>query len=235
VILKPDDAALLIELTRSGSSVLIGGQAVAFWIRYFNIESRLPGLTGDVDYLGTKAEAKRASSQLKLRHRLNIATLDDATPNTAVLSVDMEGYPDPVLIDYLASIIGIESKDIEKTAILVEFQGKPLRVLHPLLLLQAKIWNLYRLEEKRTPEGIEQARLAIEIAAAFIREADIDQKELLNAIEATGKFAATTPARFARRYGLDCMQAIPDTVFKEGVLPEAFHKKRWPQIVGAAK
>lgn len=235
MILKPDDAALLIEQTRSGSSVLIGGQAVAFWIRYFNIEPRLPGLTADVDYLGTKAEAKRASSRLKLRHKLKIATLDDATPNTAVLSVDMDGYPEPVLIDYLASIIGIESKDIERTAILVEFQGEPLRVLHPLLLLQAKIWNLYRLEEKRSPEGIEQARLAIEIAAAFIREADMDQRELLNAVEAVGKFAATTPARFAGKFGLDCMQAIPEMVFKEGVLPAAFHEKRWPQIVAAAK
>ncbi len=214
MILKPDDAALLIDQTRSRNAVLIGGQAVAFWIRYFNIEPRLPGLTGDVDYLGTKAEAKRASGRLKLRHDLKIATLDDATPNTAVLSVDMEGYPEPVLIDYLASIIGVESRDIEKTAILAEFEGQPLRVLHPLLLLQAKIWNLYRLEEKRTAEGIEQARLAIEIAAAFIREANMGKKELLNAVETIGKFAATTPARFSRKFGLDCMEAIPDTVFK---------------------
>jgi len=147
----------------------------------------------------------------------------------------MTGYPEPVTIDYLASIIGIESKDIEKTAILAEFQGKPLRVLHPLLLLQAKIWNLYRLEEKRTPEGIEQARLAIEIASAFIKSANMSQRDLLNAVETIAKFAATSPARFAKRYGLDCMNAIPDMIFKKGVLPAAFHEKRWPQLVAAAK
>lgn len=235
MILKSDDAALLIDQTRTESAVLIGGQAVAFWSRYFNIEPRLPTLTGDVDYLGTKAAAKRASGQLKLPHDLKIATLDDATPNTAVLSVDVEGYSEPVLIDYLASIIGIETKDIEKTAILAEFNGQPLRVLHPLLLLQAKIWNLYRLEEKRTEEGIEQARLAIEIAAAFIREAGMERRELLDAIETIGRFAATAPARFARRFGLNCMKAIPETVFNEGVLPAEFHEKRWPQILAAAK
>lgn len=234
--LRPEDAALLIAQTRSDSTVLIGGQAVAFWISYFSIEPRLPGLTADIDYLGTKAEARRASARLKIRHKLKVATFDDATPNTALLSVEMEGYPEPVLIDYLASIIGVETKAIEKSAVIVEFQGEPLRVLHPLQLLQAKMWNLYRLEEKRTPEGIEQARLAIEIAAAFIRQADMHQRELLDAIEAVGKFAATLPARFAAEtYGLDCLKAIPGSVFREGVLPPQFHEKRWPQILAATK
>lgn len=206
--LKPEDAALLIGQTRSTNTVLIGGQAVSFWIRYFNIQARLPALTDDIDYLGTKAEARRASVRLKVPHTLKIATFDDNTPNSALLSVDMEGYPEPVLIDYLPSIIGVESKAIEKSAVVVEFEGEPLRVLHPLQLLQAKIWNLYRLEGKRTPEGIEQARLAIEIAAAFVEQANMSPRERLGAIKAIGKFAATIPARFAaEQYGLDCLKA----------------------------
>lgn len=233
--LKPEDAALLIGQTRSENTVLIGGQAVAFWIRYFKIHAQLPALTVDIDYLGTKAEAKRASARLKLPHTLKIATFDDHTPNSALLSVNLAGYPEPVLIDYLASIIGVESKAIEKSAVVVEFEGEPLRVLHPLQLLQAKIWNLYRLEQKRTPEGIEQARLAIEIAAAFIEQADMQQRELLHTIEAIGRFAPTVPARFASElYGMDCLKAIPASVFREGILPEAFHKKRWPQILANA-
>ena len=234
--LRPEDAAVLIKQTRSGNTVLIGGQAVAFWIRYFGIEPRLPALTTDIDYLGTKAEAKRASARLQFRHTLKVATFDDATPGTAMLLVEMEGYPEPVLIDYLASIIGVESRAIEKSAVTVELEGDPLRVLHPLQLLQAKIWNLYRLEHKRTAEGIEQARLAIEIAAAFIEQAGMDQKTLQKAIEAIGRFAATVPARYAReQYGLDCLKAIPQSVFKEGVLPSSFHERRWPQILAAAR
>ena len=235
MILKPEDAALLIGQTRSENTVLIGGQAVAFWIRYFNIHAQLPALTDDIDYLGTKAEARRASARLKLPHTLKIATFDDNTPNSALLSVALKGYPEPVLIDYLASIIGVESKAIEKSAVVVEFEGEPLRVLHPLQLLQSKIWNLYRLEQKRTPEGIEQARLAIRIAAAFLERAKMSQRELLAAIEAIGRFVPTVPARFAaEQYGLDCLTAIPVSVFREGVLPEDFHKKRWPQILANA-
>ncbi len=233
--LKPEDAARLIEQTHSTGTVLIGGQAVAFWARYFDIAPRLPALTADIDYLGTKAEAIRASHRLKIRHKLNIATFDDATPNAAVLTVDMEGYPEPIIIDYLAGIIGVDSRAIAKSAITVEFENEPLRVLHPLQLLQAKIWNLYSLEAKRTAEGIEQARLAIEIAAAFIDQVQMSQKDLLKAIEAISRFAATDPARYAQKnFKLDCLKAIPMSVFKEGVLPPKFHQIRWPKLVMAA-
>lgn len=233
--LKPEDAAQLIAQTHSKGTVLIGGQAVAFWAGYFGIASRLPALTADIDYLGTKAEAIRASHRLKLRHELKVATLDDATPNAAVLSVKMDGYPEPIIIDYLAAIIGLESRAIAKSAITVEFEKESLRVLHPLQLLEAKIWNLYSLETKRTPEGIEQARLAIEIGAAFIDQARMSQKELLKAIEVIARFAATVPARYAREhFDLDCLKAIPAPIFQDGILPPVFHEKRWPQLVAAA-
>ena len=235
-LLKPKDAAALVVQTRSDNAVLIGGQAVAFWIQYFGIRPRLPALTGDIDYLATIAEAKRVSARLKIPHKFKTASLDDHTPNSAVLSVEIHGYPEPVLIDYLASIIGVESEAIRKSAVVIEFEGEPIRILHPLHLLRAKIGNLYHLEDKRNPEGIEQARLAIEIAAAFIEQSKMSQRELLKAVEAIGKFAATTAARFAaENYRFDCLKAIPESVFQEGVLPAEFHNKRWPQILAAAK
>lgn len=234
--LKPEDAALLIAQTRTDGVVLIGGQAVAFWIGYFNIEPRLAALTRDVDYLGTKAEARRASARLTVPHRLRIATLDDATPATTLLAVDMAGYPEPVLIDYLAEIVGVSSGEITRSAVTIEFQGQPLRVIHPLQLLQAKIWNLYRLAQKRTPEGIEQACLAIEIVIAFVERAGLSQRDLLKTIETIGRFAATTPARYAREhYRLDCLAAVPPSVLRNGILPPAFQEKRWPQILDAAR
>ncbi len=233
--LRPEDAALLIAQTRSEKTVLIGGQAVAFWIRQFRIRPRLAALTVDIDFLGTKAEAKRISARLKIPHKLRIATFDDNTPNSALLSVDLKGYPEPILIDYLASIVGVDSKAIEESAIVAEFEGQPLRVLHPLHLLQAKISNLYHLSAKRTPEGIEQARLAIEIAAAFIEQAGVGQRDRLDAIETIGSFAATSAARFAAdTYGLDCLKAVPASMLREGALPENFLKKRWPQILANA-
>ena len=236
MILKPEDATFLIKETHSRGTVLIGGQAVAFWANHFGIKARLPALTEDIDYLGTKAEARRTSGRLSLPHRIRVAKPDDATPSAAVLSIRMEGYPDPVLIDYLAAIIGLDSNAIARSAVLVEYDGHPIRILHPIQLLQSKIWNLHGLESKRTAEGVEQARLAIEIVAAYVENAGMKKREMLQAVEAIGRFAATAPARYVRdRFDLDCLKAVPESVLAPGVLPEAFREKRWPRIQAQAK
>ena len=141
-----------------------------------------------------------------------------------------------VLIDYVAEIVGLKSKAIAQSAVTIEFQGQRLRVLHPIQLMQSKIWNLYRLKDKQTAEGVEQARLAIEVAAAVVEASGLGKRDLLKAVESIGKFSATTPARHVRdNYRLDCLKAVPASVFKKGVLPAAFHEKRWPQILAAAK
>ena len=238
-MLRPQDAAGLIAQTCTESTVLVGGQAVAFWIAYFGVRSRLAALTKDIDFLGTRNDAKRAAARLALPHQLKLATFDDAPPNTAVLSVRLEGYPEPVMIDYLSGVLGLDSKDIVRSAVSVEVDKARLGVVHPLLLLQAKVWNLYRIPAKRTPEGIEQTRLAIEIAAAFIESrmaARAAPRELLKAVETGGRFAATAPARYAReQHALECLKAVPPPVLKKGVLPAAFHQERWPRILAAAR
>ncbi len=233
--LDPDDAARLIDQTRSEKSVLVGGQAVYFWARRFNLRPRLDVLTVDIDFLATRAEAKRAAAQLRMPHTFTVATFDDHAPNSAVLSVPLKGYRRPVMIDFMGSIIGPGTRAVEKAAVTIEFNGQPLRVIHPLHLLESKIANLHLLSAKRTPEGIEQARLAIEIVAAYLARAPLTQRDRLNAIEAIGKFAATTPARYAREsHGLDCLDAIPASLLKKGALPEKFLKTRWLQIVARA-
>jgi hypothetical protein len=234
VILKPEDAAWLIKKTVSDRTVLIGGQAVAFWAQYYGISSRIPALTRDIDYLGTKAAAKSVSDRLAIPHKLSVATLDDATPSTAVLLVPMDGYPEPIIIDYLASIIGVAANKVQQSAVTVEIDKERLKVLHPLQLLQTKIWNLYALPEKRTDEGREQARLAIAIAAAYLSDIATGQRSLLDAIETIGRFAATTPSQFARKnFELECLDAIPLRAFEARVLPSEFHDKRWPQLLKA--
>lgn len=233
--LKPGDAAFLIGQTRSEKSVLVGGQAVAFWVKQFSLRPRLPALTVDIDFLATRAEAKRVAARLSVRHVLNTAMLDDNTPNSAVLLVMLDDYPQPILIDFMAGIVGVDSKAVERSAVEVEFDGQPLRIIHPLHLLQSKIGNLYHLGSKRTEAGHEQARLAIEIAASFLEQARLGKRERLKAIESVGKYAATAPARYAaENFGLDCLNAVPASLLRKGALPEDFLKKRWPQILASA-
>jgi hypothetical protein len=235
--LEEEDAKLLIRESSSDKSILVGGQAVAFWAGYYGIKSELPSLTSDIDYLGSAADARKADARITFKHSLKIATLDDATPNTAVITVEIEGYESPVLIDYLASIIGVDAREIHKGAVLVEFDGVPLHVLHPLALLESKIHNLYRIEAKRGAEGREQARLAIEIARAFLIDqinAGLAQKDLLRLVQQVAKFAATIEACFSRiRFSLECLHALPERIHETGVLPAPFQERQWPQLVKA--
>jgi len=232
VNLESQDAAFLIGQTRSDKTVLVGGQAVAFWVRQFGLRPRLPALTVDIDFLATRAEAKRIAARLSVRHVLKTAMLEDNTPNCAVLLVTLDHYPQPILIDFMAGIIGVDSKAVEKSAVEVEFDGQPLRIIHPLHLLQSKIGNLYHLGSKRSEAGIEQARLAIEIAASFLEQARLAKRERLKAIESIGRYAATAPAKYAaENFGLDCLNAVPAALLRKGALPEDFLKKRWPQIL----
>jgi hypothetical protein len=234
VTLDPKDAAVLIRQTRSENTVLVGGQAVAFWIDYFGIPPRLAALTEDIDYLGTRREAKLANARLEFPHKFKVGTPEDL-PNTALLSVNMEGYEAPILIDYLSAVIGVDSREIARSAVTIDVDGEALKVIHPIQLMKSKLWNLYRLRAKRTAEGIEQARLAIEIVAAFLKKAELNQRQTLKVIEAIGKFAATHPARYGREhYNLECLKAIPTEILEANSLPAAFREKRWPQIVAAA-
>ena len=232
--LTAEDAAALIKNSHSENTILVGGQAVSFWAAYYRIESDLPILTNDIDYLGTATDARRASAALPFRHKLRMATLSDAIPNTAVISVDLDGYDEPVLIDYLAQIVGLETRQIQRSAVLVDVEGASLQVIHPVLLLQSKISNLYHLKQKRTQEGKEQARLAIVIVSSFLREAIASNaavRDVLKTIEVIGRFSATAAAVEARvQWGLDCLSAIPAKIFEDRFLPPEFYEKRWPQI-----
>ena len=82
--LKEEDAKVLIKESSSDKTVLVGGQAVAFWASFYSIESRLPALTSDIDYMATAAEAKKANAKITFKHSLKVATMDDATVNAAV-------------------------------------------------------------------------------------------------------------------------------------------------------
>jgi hypothetical protein len=65
---------------------------------------------------------------------------------------------------------GLTTKDLARRAIEMEMPNiGHLRVIHPIDELDSRIQNLHMLPEKRTDAGIAQARLAVDVARAFIR------------------------------------------------------------------
>lgn len=106
-----------------------------------------------------------------------------------------------------------------------------IRFMNPVDVLDSRIQNLALIPAKRTPAGVSQARLAIDVARAFLAE-EIRQrgeKSALKLLERVVEIAREIGAvRVYLEYGVDPLQAIPLEDFRT---TPALHSRRWPQIL----
>lgn len=233
VALTPDEVDTILRHC-GPDSLLVGGQALAFWALHYEIEP--PGalstkITSDADFIGTAADARRLGAAMKWK--VWIATLDDATVHTAkVTAVNPAGGVKQV--DYLSGIVGLQTDRIQARAASVELSPDlTIRILHPLDVLESRLRNLDSLPEKRNTVGVAQAELAIAVARAYIGEMvdnGTEFRDVSKSVERIVKIALDPKlVGVAIKYELDPLRAVP--------LPKInnreFNLKRWPQIVAA--
>lgn len=198
-------------------SVLVGGMAVNLWANAYGIESRIPHLTGDIDFFGDRLAIEESAEKLRAagEHVTEyLATLDDATSNSGKLSVAAKA-PDvePAGIDFMARIDGLSTDDIVSKAIPVQLGEATVLVMHPILLLENKINNLALYPNKRNSAGVEQARLAIEIARRFLENhaRNEDRRATLLLVERVARAAGREAACFAAKaFQLPMLDVLPD-------------------------
>jgi hypothetical protein len=106
-----------------------------------------------------------------------------------------------------------------------------LRLMHPIDVLDSRIQNLALIPSKRTPAGLAQATLAVDVARAFI-SAEIDErgeKKALQPLERIAVMAGGSGAiRVFLNYEIDPNLAVPLEEFRTTT---ALHTQRWPRIV----
>jgi hypothetical protein len=229
--LSPDDVAKILKVC-APHGLLVGGQALAFWADYLQVNrpaDLVSGVTGDADFIGDSALARDVAK--KLGWRVWVPTLDDATPQTGkVTHRSKDGGVKQV--DFLSGVAGLTTKDLVRRAAHMEVPGiGHLRVIHPIDVLDSRIQNLHLLPGKRTRAGIAQARLAVNVARAFIRS-EIEargERAALKLLERVAEIAADLAAvTVFLRYDIDPLHAVPIEDFRT---TSALHKLRWPQIV----
>ncbi|MGB5132830.1 MAG: hypothetical protein WBO00_09465, partial [Steroidobacteraceae bacterium] len=168
--LSPADVQRILAIC-SPDGLLVGGQALAFWADH--LQARRPanlvsGVTADVDFIGNAALAENLGK--RLGWKTWIPALDDATPQTGKVSHRLKDGS-VKQVDFLSGVAGLSTKELVRRAVEMEVPdiGR-LRVIHPVDVLDSRIQNLHLLPEKRTPMGIAQAKLAVDVARAFIRQ-----------------------------------------------------------------
>lgn len=215
----------------SPTGLLVGGQALAFWADYLQVErpkSLVSGVTADADFIGDAALATVLGK--RLGWQTWIPSLDDSTPQTGKVTCRTKSG-EIKQVDFLSGVVGLTTKDLARRAIQIDIPdiGR-LRVIHPVDVLDSRIQNLHLLPEKRNDAGIAQGRLALGVVRAFIvREvATRGERVGLKLLERIAEMAIDIAAvRVFLLYGIDPLDAVPLEHFRTTT---ALHKARWPQI-----
>jgi hypothetical protein len=229
--LTPEDVRLILRIC-SPRGLLVGGQALAFWADHLQVErpvKLVAEVTADADFIGDSALAKDLAR--RLGWQLWIPALDDSTPQTGKVTQRTKSG-EVKQVDFLSGVVGLTTKDLARRAVELEIPtiGR-LRVIHPIDVLDSRIQNLHLLPGKRTDAGIAQARLAVDVARAYIRHevATRDERTGLKLLERVADIAGDIAAvRVFLLHGIDPLTAVPLEDFRT---TSALHKVRWPQIV----
>jgi len=221
---------VLASLT--SESVLIGGQALAFWVNHYKV--RLPSvLTGaisdDADILGTRDDLKsialkaKGIAEYEPQHSLSALIGHVTIPISEELFVN---------VDVLYKVVGIKADQVRDHASTGELGDVRFRVMHPIDVLISRTENLATLTEKQNDEGITQLRLAIMVSAQYIKELsehpEGGQKHAMKVIERVVKLAKSGSGRkCAKQFGARFLDALPGFAISN----VSFQQTRWPQIV----
>ena len=220
--------------------VLVGGQAVSFWVDYYARRDRalarlVPFTSKDIDFCGDVRAVKVCAERLAGRSR--VATMDDVTPNTGVVTfVDDAGVKRT--IDFIGQPHGLAAREVFRTALpvrVLDEQGQPtsvtFRVMHPVQVLESRVHNTMGLPGYRTKHALEQLRASVTCAREFIRDM-IDTDRVRVALTLNERvFTFCLKDRDGRevdaKHSIDPFEAV---VADDDRLPARFRETRYPQM-----
>lgn len=218
----------ITEVGAEHPPILVGGQALTAWVEHYKIsipDTGTPALTQDLDFLGYKREATFLAKHLS--GSLAIPENFDPTPNSAIVTfIGPSGQR--LLIDFLGCLHGLTNDEVEEKAVDLIVSGVRTKIMDPLVVLKSRLENLKGLSSKRNGNGYAQAKVAIDVAGAYLGELarDYSQRYLLNAIKQVFRIAASPAGVYCNaEYHLDPTTAIDTRLVKN----PKFKVEEWPR------
>lgn len=204
-----DIEALLSSMGKA--DILVGGQALAFWVGYYDIQFNLPSavaaISMDGDILGTKSSARRIASSMG--GRVTSAPKDAITILIAQVTIEL-GNDSFLNVDIIDRINGLTNEEIRKRALPVERGEQSFLVMHPVDVFVSRVRNILSIPSKQDEKGRLQLQLGILVARRFIE--DIAAKDQVLAVKATNivfNEFRENGGKILARWGIDLFDAIP--------------------------
>jgi len=236
-----DVKAILTKLERIADSVvLVGGQAVNFWAEFYAarvpaIEREAPFTSKDIDFCGDVRAVRVCAERLGGTSR--IATMDDHTPNTGVVTF-LDGDGVERTIDFLDAPLGLRAKEVHRLAIPAEIldstgkpTGPPFRIMHPVQVMESRVHNVMKLPGYDSPAALKQLRLSVICAREFIRDMVASDRVRVALTLNERIFTFCLKDRDGRvvdaKHGLDPFAAV---AADDDRLPARFRETRYPQM-----
>jgi hypothetical protein len=128
----------------------------------------------------------------------------------------------------------VSEGDITKLAVQVQLDDwDPIQVMHPVLVLVSRCANLERLPNKRTGNGITQARIACAVVQRYLEECIVDPNRAREALRATDRLAELAKSKAGvyvwQRWGIDVLATVDP-----GRMPGEFSRS-WAYEVARVK
>lgn len=216
--------------------MLVGGQALAFWLAYFRIDfSGGPRVyvSSDADFLGLLKHVEAFSRAIGGK-----AVYPPKRGTSALYgAAEKSSGGRFVGVDVLHKVVGLDAGAVRKRAVEVTHPRDPsLRflVMDPVDCLVSRFENLRQLAQKQNEVGTWQAAKAIAVCRAYIGELirlGGERKAIRAAIALFRLAGSATGLQAHAKYGLDILKAIPLGAFST----ESFKREQARRSVEAIR
>lgn len=232
-----DDVLVKLLAALPSHMILVGGQALAFWVERFGVDAGSTAdnmeahISRDADFLGRRSDVKTlaelisGSSKYPPEHAMTILC-----GQAILIQQDAGTFMN---IDVIHRIGNMDTEAVSRRAVEARLEGVTgnFLVMHPLDVLMSRAENYRGIPDKQTPNGRRQVLLAIEVAKRYIESmvAD-DEKRALKAIERVAEIARSPAGVYAREQGVEIYDAIRPEDLRKIVSNENFIRHRLPRL-----
>lgn len=201
---RPEDVRQLFEVLQP-QTVVVGGQALAFWVSAYGIPVTEAAISMDADVLGGRDDVGIIAAGMHGLPKYQLRSAISALVGNIRVG---RGKGNFISIDVVDGIHGMKIADVRKHGIEVTFGEATVRIMHPLDVLESRAANYAGLPEKQTPEGLNQLRLAVEVARRYLEEAR-KEETLIEAAEIIARIHRLYSGKAAiRSSGIDFLSPL---------------------------